>query len=117
MARVTLTLEDFRRLVRGEAVEHDGVGVLLADIGFPVMIKEVLDAAHGLDPDDGAEHATVPAHWVALARDSEGNARMDPGFWLAVAPRAYDMMAEGTDEEAAVLASIAEYRVTITRRG
>ena len=111
MTHVTMNLEDFGKLVRGVPVRcgpnENSTTVHLASLDYPRMIEMLLDAAHGLDPNDGAERATVPSHWAYLA---EG--RMYPEFWLAVAPRAYDMIAEGMDEDAAVLAAIEEYKIT-----
>lgn len=34
---ITLTEADFARLVRGEVVEHEGVRIILADIGWDRM--------------------------------------------------------------------------------
>ena len=106
MRHITLTLGDFQQLVRGQVVEHDGVALILEDAGFPRLVKSVLDAAHGLD--SGAERATVPSSWVAWS-----GGRMDPNLWLFASPRAYDLMAQGEEEEDAVRQAVKEYRENV----
>ena len=42
---ISLTLEDFRTLIRGEIVSRDGVNIALQDIGYTYTLQEVRNAA------------------------------------------------------------------------
>lgn len=43
--RLALDLQDFRALVRGEEVLRPGLRVILRDIGWPLMLDEINNAA------------------------------------------------------------------------
>ena len=52
MIRIVLGQKELDELVRGrEVVADDGAAaIILADIGFPLMVQIVLNAANGLPP-------------------------------------------------------------------
>ena len=55
MTRVQLTEADFRTLVKGGEVTHDGAVVILADIGIEAMANAVNDAISEIEARERGE--------------------------------------------------------------
>lgn len=44
--RIALSFEDFQALVRGNQVDHDGVALVLQDVGIARLQRDLLDTMH-----------------------------------------------------------------------
>ena len=93
--RLVLEREDFGRLVRGRDVRRDGVAMMLADIGWSVMLHEIGAAIRGAEPfrapgERQASATTLLRSWwdaLCAARASE---TVDAGEDLQVATQAIE---------------------------